>query len=64
MSEHPEPLEQEQLNEYRYHVASCSFFPQDRADFTYTVHELCQRMSNLYRAEFVEIEEACQVLES
>ena len=32
---------------YRSHVARCLFFSQDRADITFAVNELCQRMSDL-----------------
>ena len=44
--EEPEPLDQVQHSKYRSQVARCWFLSQDRADRTFSVHELCQRMSN------------------
>ena len=45
-SETSEPLEQEQFNKFRSHVAMCMFLSQDRADVTHKVDELCERMSD------------------
>ena len=42
--EKPEPLSQ--VQQYRSQVARCLFLCQDRADITFIVNELCQRMSN------------------
>ena len=36
----------EKISKYRSHVAKCLFFSQDRADITFAVNELCQRMSD------------------
>ena len=44
--EKPEPLSQVQHHKYRSQVARCLFLSQDRADITFIVNELCQRMSN------------------
>ena len=44
--EEPKPLDQVQHSKYRSQVARCWFFSQDRADRTFIVNELCQRMSN------------------
>ena len=44
--EKPEPLSQAQHHKYRSQVARCLFFSQDRADMTFIVNELCQRMSS------------------
>ena len=41
-----EPLDQVQQHKYRSQVARCLFLSQDRADITFIVNELCQRMSN------------------
>ena len=45
-------------------VARCLFLSQDRADITYIVNELCQKMSNPDQQEHGQVEEACQVLET
>ena len=44
--EEPELLDQVQYSKYRSQVARCLFLSQDRADITFIVNELCQRMSN------------------
>ena len=44
--EEPEPLNQVQHSQYRSQVEPCLFLSQDRADITFIVNELCQRMSN------------------
>ena len=44
--EEPAPLDQVQHSKYRSQVARCWFLSQDRADRTFIVNELCQRMSN------------------
>ena len=43
--EESEPLSQVQHHKYRSQVARCLFLSQDRADMTFIVNELCQRMS-------------------
>ena len=40
-----EPLSQVQHQQYRSQVASCLFLSQDRAEITFIVNELCQKMS-------------------
>ena len=44
--EKSQPLSQVQHRKYRSQVARCLFLSQDRADITFIVNELCQRMSN------------------
>ena len=44
--EKSEPLSQDQHHRYRSQVARCLFLSQDRADITFIVNELCQKMSN------------------
>ena len=44
--EESEPLSQDQHHRYRSQVARCLFLSQDRADLTFIVNELCQRMSS------------------
>ena len=43
--EESEPLSQDQHHRYRSLVARCLFLSQDRADITFIVNELCQKMS-------------------
>ena len=44
--EESEPLSQDQHHRYRSQVARCLFLSQDRADITFIVNELCQKMSS------------------
>ena len=44
--EESELLSQDQHHRYRSLVARCLFLSQDRADITFNVNELCQKMSN------------------
>ena len=44
--EESEPWSQAQHSKYRSQVARCLFFSQDRAEITFIVNELCQRMSS------------------
>ena len=44
--EESEPLSQDQHHRYRSLVARYLFLSQDRADITFIVNELCQKMSN------------------
>ena len=44
--EESELLSQTQHHRYRSQVARCLFLSQDRADITFIVNELCQKMSN------------------
>ena len=44
--DNPVWLDSEQISNYRSHVVRCLFFRQDRADITFAVNELCQRMSD------------------
>ena len=41
-----QPLDQAQHSKYESQVAACLFFSQDRADVTFIMIELCQKMSN------------------
>ena len=41
-----EPLDQAQHSNHRSQVARCLFLSQDRANMTFIVNELCQKMSN------------------
>ena len=43
--EESEPLSQVEHHKYRSQVARCLFLSQNRADITFIVNELCQRMS-------------------
>ena len=45
--EESEPLSQVKHHRYRSQVARCLFLSQDRADITFIVNELCQKMSSL-----------------
>ena len=47
----------------RSQVARCLFLSQDRADMTFIVNELCQKMSSR-STESGQAEEACQVSEA
>ena len=62
--EESEPLSQDQHHRYRSLVARCLFLSQDRADITFIVNELCQKMSNPNSTEPCQAEKACQVLET
>ena len=44
--EESEPLSQDQHHRYSSQVARCLFLSQDRADMTFIVNELCQKMSS------------------
>ena len=44
--EEPEPLSQDQHHKYRSQVARCLFHRPDRADITFIVNALCQKMSS------------------
>ena len=50
--ENPEWLDSEQISKYRSLVARCLFLSQDRADTTFAVDELCQRMSDISQHTF------------
>ena len=45
-------LDPEQISKYRSYVARRLFLSQDRADVTFAVNELCQRMSGLSQHSF------------
>ena len=44
--ENPAQLDPEQIGWNGSHVARCLFFSQDRADMTFAVNQLCQKMSD------------------
>ena len=50
--EESEPLSQDQHHRYRSQVARCLFLSQDRADMTFIVNELCQKMSSPNQQSF------------
>ena len=50
-----EPLDQVQHGKYRWQVARCLFLSQDRADMTFIVNELSQRMSNPTQQRFAKL---------
>ena len=54
--ENPVWLDPEQISKYRCHVARCLFVSQDRADITFVVNELCQRMSVPSQDTFTKLE--------
>ena len=53
--ENPVRLDPEQISKYRSHVARCLFLSQDRADITFAVNELCQRMSDPSQHSFTKM---------
>ena len=60
--EKPEPLSQVQHHKYRSQVARCLFLSQDRADTTFIVNELCQRMSNPTQQSLVKLKRLARYL--
>ena len=44
--ESPVWLDSEQISKYRSHVSRCLFLSQNRADITFAVKELCQKVSD------------------
>ena len=59
-----EPLSQDQHHTDRSQVARCLFFRQDRADMTFIVNELCQKMSSPNQQSLAKLKKACQVFET
>ena len=53
--ENPVQLDPEQISKYRSHVARCFFLSQDRADITFSVNELCQKMSDPTQHSFAKL---------
>ena len=45
----------DQTSKYRSHVARCLFFSHDRADITFAVNELCQRMTGPTQQSFAKV---------
>ena len=60
--EESEPLSQDQHHRYRSLVARCLFLSQDRADITFIVNELCQRMSNPTQQSLVRLKRLARYL--
>ena len=60
--ENPVWLDSEQISKYRSHVARCLFFSQDRADITFAVNELCQRMSDPSQHSFSKLKRLVRYL--
>ena len=61
--EHPVQLDPRQISKYRSHVARCLFLSQDRADITFAVNELCQRMSDPTQHNFAKMKQLVRYLE-
>ena len=53
--ENPVQLDPELISQYRSHVARCLFLSQDRADMTFAVNELCQKMSDPTQHSFAKL---------
>ena len=62
--ERSEPLSQDQHPRYRSQVARCLFFSQDRADITFIVNELCQKMSDPNQQSLTRLKRLAQVRET
>ena len=62
--EESEPLSQDQRHRYRSQVARCLFLSQERADITFIVNELCQKMSSPNQQSFAKLKRLCQILET
>ena len=60
--ENPVWLDSEQLRKYRSHVGGCLFLSQDRADTTFAVNELCQRMSDPSQHSFSRLKQLVRLL--
>ena len=60
--EESEPLSQDQHHRYRSQVARCLFLSQDRADVTFIVNELCQRMSGPTQQSLAELKRLVRYL--
>ena len=53
--ENPVQLDPERISKCRSHVARCLFLGQDRADKTFAVNELCQKMSDPSQHSFAKL---------
>ena len=51
------------ISKYRSHVARCLFFGHDRADITFAVNELRQKMSDPSQHSFTKLKRLVSVLE-
>ena len=60
--EDPVWLDPEQISKYRSHVARCLFLSQDRADITFDVNVLCQRMSHPSQHSFTKLKRLVRYL--
>ena len=60
--ENPVQFDPEQVSKHRSHVASCLFFSQDRADNTFAVNELCQKMSDPTQHSFAKLKRLVRYL--
>ena len=56
-------LDPGQTSKYRSHVARCLFLRQDRADITFAVNELCQRMSDPSQRSFSKLNRLVRYLQ-
>ena len=59
-----EPLCQDRHQQYRSQFARCLFLCQDRADITFIVNELCQKMSRPNQQSLAKLKKARQVSET
>ena len=57
-----EPLSQDQHHRYRSQVARWLFLSQDRADITFIVNELCQKMSSPNQQSFAKLKRRARYL--
>ena len=60
--ENPVQLDPEQISKYRSHVARCLLLSQDRADITFAVNELCQKMSDPTQHSFATLKRLVRYL--
>ena len=60
--EESEPLSQNQHHRYRSQVARCLFLSQDRADLTFIVNGLCQKMSSSTRQSLAKLKRFARYL--
>ena len=62
--EKSEPLSQNQHHRYRSQAARCLFLCQDRADTTFIVNDLCQKMSNPNQQSLARLKRLARYLKS
>ena len=62
IDENPVQLDPDRISKYRSHVARCLFLSQDRADITFAVNGLCQKMSDPTRHNFAKVKRLVRYL--